>query len=502
MERDNISYWLDSTSLPDYPAIDNDLEVDVCVIGGGIVGITTALLLKRAGKRVAVLEALKLLHGTTGYTTAKVTAGHSLMYQTLESKHGRDVAAAYAAAQEGAVDRVALWVDELSIDCDFERRSDFVYCLSESDVAKIRKEAEAKQRAGLVASFTKETDLPFEVAGAVRLENQAQFHPVKYVERLAQEVDGDGSHVFEKSRVTNVKEGDPCEVAAGNAKVRAAHVVVATNYPLLDRGFFFARVHPKRSYVVAGPIDTADAPEGMYISTEPTRSVRSTPYKDGKRLLIVGGEGHSVGQNYDTAPQYEALARWAAERYGLSDIHYRWSAQDGTTVDELPYIGTLRRGTDRIYTATGFAKWGMTNGTVAAVIMSDEILGRENKWGPIFDPHRVTLKESATKFVTENTKVAMHWVRDRVLHPQRGSFDDLAAGDAAVRQVGVRNLAAYRDGDGELHVVSAICTHLGCIVSFNTAEKSWDCPCHGSRFTPDGTVLQGPAVKPLKREGP
>jgi Rieske Fe-S protein len=169
-------------------------------------------------------------------------------------------------------------------------------------------------------------------------------------------------------------------------------------------------------------------------------------------------------------------------------------------VDELPYIGTLRRGTDRIYTATGFAKWGMTNGTAAAVIMSDEILGRDNKWAAIFDPHRITLKQSATKFVKENTKVAMHWVRDRVVHPQRGSFDDLTPGQAAVRQVGVKNLAAYRDDDGELHVVSAICTHLACIVSFNSAEKSWDCPCHGSRFAPDGTVLQGPAMKPLQRE--
>jgi Rieske Fe-S protein len=238
----------------------------------------------------------------------------------------------------------------------------------------------------------------------------------------------------------------------------------------------------------------------MYISTEPTRSVRSTPYKDGKRLLIVGGEGHTVGQKYDTSTQYGTLEGWAAERYGLTDIHYRWSSQDGTTVDELPYIGTLRRGTDRIYTATGFAKWGMTNGTVAAVVMSDAILGRENDWAPIFDPHRVRLKESAAKFVKENSKVAMHWFRDRVIHPQRGSFDDLAPGQAAVRSVGVKNLAAYRDDGGELHVLSAVCTHLACIVSWNTAEKSWDCPCHGSRFATDGTVLQGPAVKPLPRE--
>ena len=500
MERENVSYWISSSPLRDFPALDRDLEVDVTVVGGGIVGLTTAMLLTRAGRSVAVVEGLKLLHGTTGYTTAKVTSGHGLIYESISSKHGDDAAMAYAAAQEAALHQIATWVEDEAIECDFERRPNFVYCLSEKDIPKIRSEAEAEERAGLPSVFTTETDLPFDVAAAIRQENQAQFHPAKYLAHVAEQVTAGGGEIFERSRVTDVREGDRCEVIADGGTIRCDQVVLATNYPILDRGLFFPRVHPKRSYCLAGPVDAATAPEGMYISTEPTRSIRTTPFED-RRLLIVGGEGHTVGQDYDTDDHYRELESWAFERFALTDVHYRWSSQDGTTVDEIPYVGSLRRGSDRLYTATGFAKWGMTNGTCAATVISDAILQRDNRWAALFDPHRVTVRESAAKFVEENAKVALHWVRDRVIHPQRGVFDDLAPGEASVRQAGLKNLAGYRDDDGELHVVSAVCTHLACIVSWNKAEQSWDCPCHGSRFDFDSHVLQGPAVKDLPLEG-
>ena len=500
MERENVSYWLSSASLPDFPTLDRDLDVDVAVVGGGIVGLTTALLLTRAGRKVAVLESLKLLHGTTGYTTAKVTSGHSLIYDSISSKHGDDAAMAYAAAQEAALQQMAAWVEEESIDCDFERRPNYVYCISEKDVPKIQAEAEAEDRAGLPSVLTTDTDLPFDVAAAIRQDNQAQFHPAKYLAHFATRITEGGAQIFEESRVTDVREGDPCEVTANDRTIRCSQVVLATNYPILDRGLFFPRVHPKRSYCIAGPVDAAAAPTGMYISTEPTRSVRTTPF-DGGRLLIIGGAGHTVGQDYETDENYSELERWASERFALTDIRYRWSSQDGTSVDELPYIGSLQRGSQRVYTATGFAKWGMTNGTMAAMVISDAILERDNRWAALFDPHRVTVRESAKRFVEENAKVALHWVRDRVVHPQRGAFEHLSPGEAGVRQVGLKNLAGYRDDAGELHVVSAVCTHLACIVSWNSAEKSWDCPCHGSRFDFDGHVLQGPAVKDLPPEG-
>ncbi|MDQ3940595.1 MAG: FAD-dependent oxidoreductase [Actinomycetota bacterium] len=500
MQRGNTSYWHATSPVDEYPALQENLEVDVAIIGGGIVGLTLATLLKRAGRSVAVLEGRKLLSGTTGGTTAKVTSGHGLLYRTLVQKHGLDAARAYAAAQEEALERMASWIRDESIDCDFERRPNYAYCISSDDVSQIQEEVEAERDAGLEVSYTTDTDLPFAVAAALRLENQAQFHPSKYLAHFARQIPGDGSHIFDTSRVLDVIEGTPCELEVNGNTVRAEHVVVATNYPLLDRGLFFARVHPKRSYAIAGPIDAAADPMGMYISTEPTRSIRTTPLEDGKRLLIISGAGHSVGQDYDTEEKYRLLEDFARERFGLTDVRYRWSAQDGTTIDQIPYVGTLRRSGERIFTATGFAKWGMTNATVAAGIICDAIVGRENRWAALFDPHRLTVKQSATTAAEENVKVALHWFRDRVLHPQRGTFDDLAPGEAAVRQTGLKNLAGYRDEDGELHVVSAVCTHLACIVAWNSAEKSWDCPCHGSRFDPDGRVLHGPAMKDLASE--
>ena len=493
----NISLWVDSAPQLLFEPLSDGIEVDVAVIGAGIVGVTAASLLKKAGKRVAVIEMDKILRGTTGYTTAKITSGHSLKYQELSSKHGREVARSYAEANESALAHITSMVDDDGIDCDLERRPNFVYCLEEQDVSKVQEEAEAAVEAGLDATFVTQTGLPFPVAGAVRLENQAQFHPLKYLVHLARQIPGSGSFIFEDTRATGVTEGEPSVVTTDRGTLRARNVIVATNYPFLDRGFFFPRVHPKRSYCIAGPIDPSKDPQGMYISTEPSYSVRTAPHAGGM-LLIVGGGGHGVGQEYDTDERYADLERWAAERFGMTDVRYRWSTQDGATVDELPYIGTLRRGSEHVFVATGFGKWGMTNGTLSAMLISDLILGRANPWAETFDPHRLTVAASAQKFATENLKVATHFVKDRVVHPQERAFEELGNGEASVERVGLQQVAGYRDDGGELHAVSAVCTHLGCIVAWNPAEKSWDCPCHGSRFDHEGKVLQGPAVKDLE----
>ena len=498
--RINVSYWVDSTDPEPHPALQGDIEVDVAIVGAGIVGLTAARILKRAGKKVAVIEMDRMVRGVTGYTTAKVTSGHSLLYQQLESKHGEEAARSYAAANQEALEQMARWIEEDGIDCDFERRPNFVYSETDSEKSSIEKEVEAAQRAGLAVSLVTETNLPYQVSAAVRLDDQAQFHPRRYLLHFAKEIAGDGSHIFENSRVVDVSEGDRCEVKTKGGTVRAGHVILATHYPFWDRGLFFPRVHPKRSYAVAGPIDASSAPDGMFISVdEPTRSIRTIP--DGDRtLLMVGGNGHSTGQKYDTENEYKDLERWMTERFGVSEVTHRWSTQDGVTVDLLPYAGTARRGTERIFTATGFGKWGMTNGTAAASVIADAILGKTNKYASLYDPHRVTVTASAGKFATENAKVARHMVGDRIKHPQGGAFDDLAPGQAAVQHVGLGQVAGYRDEDGKLHAVSAVCTHLGCIVTWNGAEKSWDCPCHGSRFDTEGKVLHGPALKDLEKK--
>ncbi len=494
----NYSYWVDTAPPPTFSRLTSDITTDVCVIGGGIVGITTAVLLKRAGKRVVLLEQDGVFSGTTGYTTAKVTSGHGMIYSQLEKKHDAATARRYAAANEAGLAKIR----ELAqgIDCDLETKANYVYTASEDQVDSIKQEAEAAQRAGLNATFVTDFDVPFPIVAAVRQEDQAQFHPLKYLTPLVTEVAGEGSFVFDGSRATGVDEGDPCCVTTESGSVAATDVVVATNYPFLDRGLFFARVHPKRSYCLSGVVPDDKLTDGMYISTdEPTRSVRTI--RDGDRtIMLIGGEGHNVGQEHDTETHYANLEAWAREHYGLTEITHRWSTQDGSPVDQIPYVGTLRRSSENLFVATGFKKWGMTNGTTAAVLITDLILDRENEFASLYDPHRVTVAASASTFVEENVKVGAKFVGDRVAHPQRGAVEDLSPGEAAVVGTAPNQTAVYRDENGTVHAVSAVCTHLGCIVNWNPAEKTWDCPCHGSRFGYEGNVIQGPAVQDLAKK--
>ncbi len=497
MTIDTTSYWIASSPPTDHPPLREDLGVDVVVIGAGIVGLTTALLLARSGREVALLEMDRIGHGVTGNTTAKVSAGQSAIYEQLERKHGPDTARRYGDANRAGLEMVARLVEEDGIECDFERKINYVYSESAVEAATIEREISASNRAGVTAELTAIPEFPFPIAAALRQPDQAQFHAQKYLLGLARLFAEAGGAIFEGTRATGLKEGDPCRVATDrDVTVSARDVVVATHYPFIDRAVLFPRVHPKRSYAIAGEIP-GPVPDGMYISIdEPTRTLRSIP--DGDRtLLMVGGEGHDTGNEEHTEARYENLERWASERFGMTKVEYRWSAQDGVSTDLIPFVGPYVNGR-HVYVATAFGKWGLTNGTIGAKVISDSILGLSNEYARLYDPARLDLGAHAKNFLTENVKVAKHMVSDRIAHPQRGSFDDLAPGQAAVHDRSLTPTAAYRDEDGMLHKVSAVCTHLGCTVTWNGAERSWDCPCHGSRFDTDGRVLQGPAVKDLR----
>jgi glycine/D-amino acid oxidase-like deaminating enzyme/nitrite reductase/ring-hydroxylating ferredoxin subunit len=492
------SYWIASTDAPAFPRLDGDVSVDVAVIGAGITGITTATLLKRAGKTVALVESKRILHGATGYTTAKLTAGHNVIYTHLERHFGAEGARLYAAANQTAVETVARMAAEEGIDCDLERTRNFVYSESDDEVETLRDEADAARRAGLPASFARETELPFPVAGAVVLEEQAQFHPRKFLLPLARALPSDGSHVFELTRARGVREGEPCLVETGVGSVRARTVVLATQLPILDRGLFFAKAHPKRSHVLAARVPADQAVAGMYISTEdPTHSVRSARDGDG-RLLVIGGEGHKTGQEPRTDAREERLAAWARERFAIEDFAYRWATQDFYSVDRVPYVGRLHRGLARILVATGFGGWGMSNGIAAAHLLADLVLGRENAAAPLYDAKRLKPLASAVRFTKENANVATHWLGDRARAATADAdLAGLAPGEGRVVRRNGELIGVRRDAAGALRAVSAVCTHLGCIVAWNPAEESWDCPCHGSRFAADGTAIQGPAVDDL-----
>jgi Rieske Fe-S protein len=312
---------------------------------------------------------------------------------------------------------------------------------------------------------------------------------------LADAVDGDGSIVAERTRVLDVDDGSPCTLELEGGTMTADHVVLATQLPFLDRGGLFARAHPKRSYALSARVD-GPVPESMSINVEsPSRSVR--PYqRNGETHLIIGGGSHTPGDDPDERRHWLALAEWAHEHFAVRSIDHRWSAHDYVGVDDLPYIGLLWPGTSRIWAATGFRKWGMTNGTVAAEIIADGIAGRDNAWAATFDPNRLDPAASAKKLVKENVAVGAHLVGDRLGLPGAEAIEALIDGDGVVARVDGTAYAVCRQG-GVTTAVSPVCTHLGCHVSWNRGETSWDCPCHGSRFAPDGTVIQGPATTDL-----
>ncbi|MDQ3849883.1 MAG: FAD-dependent oxidoreductase [Actinomycetota bacterium] len=496
--RATDSLWFATAPPTAYPALEGDHDADVAVIGGGITGITAALLLKRDGARVAVLERGAVGSGATGFTTAKVSALQETKYTDIRAMHGDAGATAYARASRAAVERIDALVRDEGLDCDWERLPSYTYAGDEEQVATVEEEAEAARAAGLGVQLTDETPLPFGVPRAVRLDDQAQFHPVRYVRGLAAVVHGEGSHVFESTAVASVQEGAPCRLRTlGGATVSAADVVVATNYPLLDRGLFWARMEAARSYVVAARL-RGPAPEGMLITAgSPTRSLR--PYRDGEDTwLLVGGEGHLTGSEEAQPERYAALERFAREHFDVVDVPYRWSTQDGMPTDKLPYIGPYTPTASHLFVGAGFQKWGMTGGTIAATVLADRIAGRPSAGADVFDPNRVTVR-SAPELAKAQLWVARHFVGDRLTPAEASGSEEVPAGEARVVRSGVGKIGVYRDDDGIAHAVTLRCTHLGCLLHFNAADRSWDCPCHGSRFDVDGQVLAGPAVHPLER---
>jgi glycine/D-amino acid oxidase-like deaminating enzyme/nitrite reductase/ring-hydroxylating ferredoxin subunit len=493
-----ISFWIDSTPETDFPSLIDNLSVDVAIVGGGIAGLTAALLLKRSGLSVAVLESQKIATGVSGHTTAKLTSLHQLIYAELIDKFGEAKARIYAESNEAAIAKVAALVEEEQIDCDFSRQSNYTYADTADKLGKIEAEVAAATKLGLPASFVRETSLPFPIAGAVKFENQAQFHVRKYLLHLAQSIASDGSYLFENTKVETVEQNNPCQVVTDKGILKAQKVLITTHLPILDRGLYFAKTYPKRSYIIGARIDPSQAPTGMFIgSGKDYYSIRTTPYADSS-LLLIGGGGHKVGAVSNTEENYLKLENFARRNFGIDTFDYRWSTQDAVSFDKLPFIGKLTPFDRNIYVATGFSLWGMSKGTLAGMLLHDLVLGKNNPWAELYDSTR------ATPFLTpqsikENINVGTHWVGDR-LKGLTSSVADIKNNEGKVVTVDGEKIAAYRDEEGKLHAVSAVCSHLACIVSWNNAEKSWDCPCHGGRFNYDGEVIHAPAINNLEKK--
>ncbi|AFZ73521.1 FAD-dependent oxidoreductase [Natronobacterium gregoryi] len=491
-----ISPWLATTGDDDRSVrtLEGTESVDVAVIGAGIAGLSTAIELRERDLTVAVLERDRIAAGVTGKTTAKLTSQHGLLYAHLRAEFGRRAASQYATAQEEAIDVVEDRIDELEIDCSFERVPSYLYSDTPDEVER---ETDAAQAAGIDASYVTSVP-PFERAqAAVRFDDQAWFHPRRYLLGIADELrDDDGAAVYEHTRVTDVEPGSPCRLEMPGGEVTAEQIVLATGFPILDRAGYFARLHPKRSYVLGLRLE-GQPPEGMYYrSGDSYRSVRTHRDDDGD-LLLVGGENHKTGQGGSTTDRYRRLLRWARERFPVESVAYRWSTQDYVPADKVPFVGRVGPGAENTYVATGFRGWGMTNGVAAGRLLAGLLAGEQPPARTLFDPLRFTPKSSFASAVTENADAASQFATDWARTLLTPGLTSLEPGEGTVLRKGTRPIACSRAADGKLHVTSAVCTHMACLVEWNDAERSWDCPCHGSRFSPDGDVLEGPATDDL-----
>jgi glycine/D-amino acid oxidase-like deaminating enzyme/nitrite reductase/ring-hydroxylating ferredoxin subunit len=497
----HVAIWTADAPATSYPSLDGDGAFDVVVVGGGITGLTTALLLARDGHDVGLLDQGAIATGTSGHTTAKVTSQHHLTYARIRTTHGRDAARTYGTAMEAAKEQVAALAGE-GIECDLRRRPAYVYATRSFERPLLARETRAAQEAGLPASLDADVPLPFSTLGGMRFDDQLEIHARRYLLGLADRLVEAGGAIFEGTRAVHVSEAaDGCVVHTERGQVRAGHVVVATLMPFLDRSGLFARAHASRSYVVTARVRGGLPSAGLMAAAPPLHSIRSVPHR-GEELLMVLGESHHAGSPKATPERYERLADFVTEHWDVTSFEHRWSSQDFASDDGVPYIGRLNVRSKRVHVATGFRKWGMTAGTLAGMLVTDAIAGRENAWAPLFSTTRVKPLAEAPRFLAENGRVGVRFLGDRLVARGTRDIEDLEPGEGAIVRCNGEKVAGFRDDDGTLHAVSARCTHLGCQVAWNGAERSWDCPCHASRFTVDGEILNGPATKPLSRKQP
>lgn len=494
------SYWIESTDSEKgkFENLKEDIQVDVCIIGGGMAGISTAYELSKKGLKVAVLEKDEIALHTTGNTTAKITSGHGLIYKYLKESFSLDYARKYFNANQEAIQKIKENVENENIECDFEIQDNYVYTLKRDEVLDIQEEVSIVNSIGGNAQFVTKSNLPFKIQGGIKLSNQAQFHPRKYILGLCDCIIQNGGDIYTNTKVCDIdRKKDLYNIKTKDNTVISKYLVMATHYPILDiPGMYFLKMYQEKSYIIGVDIKQ-NVFDGMYINnSEPIYSFRSCDI-DRKKMLLVGGSGHKVGQNENVDNSYAALEEYIKSIYLDCEIKYRWSTQDCVTLDKIPYIGEFSSIMPNMFVATGFNKWGMTFTHVASNIITDKILGKDNKYEDVFKATRlkpIKNREEMKNMIKQTTKSL---VLDKFVAPEELE-NSLEEGQGKIVKIG-DNKVGISKIEGKIYAIKPVCSHLGCQLSFNSLDKTWDCPCHGSKFDHMGYSLEAPSVKTLEK---
>lgn len=491
------SLWLEYQKNNNFKNLENAFSFDVCIVGAGIFGLTCAYYLSKAGLNVCILEKDTIASKTTGHTTAKITSQHGLFYTYLVENYGKEFAKDYLFANETAIKNIKNIIDTEKINCDFEYQSNFVYTTKKSEVEQIKKEVEYINSLSFPANFVTKTGLPFTIEGAIQFPNQAQFNPILYSNGLVDSIIKNNGQIFENTTVTDIKNIDDYFFTyTKNGTVKSKYVILASHYPFLNfPGMYFLKMYQSTSYVIA--VDTKKTlPSGMYISAfAPIFSFRTMNYK-GKKILLLGGCQHKTGETFSYEQTYGALENYVKTLFPNCEILSKWDTEDCISLDKVPYIGRFSNMMDNIFIGTGFKKWGMTTSNVAANIIVNSILGIENPYAYIFDSTRM----NPFKNISELKNIVVDSVNSLFINKIKGSnftFSDIPTNSGGIIEINNTKVGIYKNFDGKIYAVNPICTHLGCLLSWNDIDKTWDCPCHGSRFSYTGENIYGPAFKNL-----
>ena len=494
------SLWIESTKDNiKLKSLESDEETEICVIGAGLFGLTTAYYLTQCGRKVTVLEKGEIGEKVSGNTTGKITSQHDLFYSHLINDYGEEYAKNYLDANEKAIENIEEIIKKENIECDFRKEKSYVYTTNEDEVIEIQKEVEAVNKLGKNAQFTTKLELPLKIKGAIEFDGQAQFHPRKYMIGLAKSILKQNK-IYNYTTVNDIKkEGENYKIYTDKGNIKAKYVVLATHYPIINMpGFYFIKMYQGTSYLIA--IETkSKLPEGMYINVkEPIYSFRTANY-NGKEILLIGGLGHKTGEPIENNSHYEELEKKAKEMYPDCKVLFRWNTRDCISLDKIPYIGEFSNLMKNMYVGTGFKKWGMTLSNVAANIVTDKITGNENKYEDIFRATR--LKPIKNRWEVENMlKETVNSIALNKLKIDSWNVDMIENDNGAIIEINGENIGIYKDTNGKIYAVKPNCTHLGCLLSWNNLDKTWDCPCHGSRFDYMGEAIYEPAIKNLEKK--